>query len=190
MLNFDFRITPKSSRRAELHWLAPSADHVSWVFVDGRHIQGPMFFGTIDRTLDIPFKTDDVIKIEIHDILDFEEPMDPVFERPNTRPIIRWVSIPTAVRYKIYHKEGTGPEKVIHDEPGLEGVERNEVKSPISLEGRGGVWHFFRVEAVDQFGNESTRLLWRLFVTDVPATVDAVSVTVGSGAGLYDITLS
>ena len=190
MLNDEFTVTPKTANVADVHWSAPSVDHVSWVFVDGRHIQGPTFHGTIERKIQIPFASDDVVKIEIHDVLDFTEPVESIWTKPNTKPIIKWVSVTDSVRYRIFHAEGAGPESLIYDTPGLVGIIRNEVKSPIRLNGLGGVWHFFRVEAVDQFGNESTRAVWRFFVTDVPATVDTVTVAVGSGAGLYDITLT
>jgi hypothetical protein len=42
-----------------------------------------------------------------------------------------------------------------------------EMECPIKLEGKNGRWHSFRVEAVDQFGNESVNEIVPYFAVDL-----------------------
>ena len=190
MINTEFRITPRSATRVDVHWTAPTAGHVSWIFVNGRHRFGPMFFPTAERSVPISFNANELSLIEIHDNDDEDETISSVFVKPNTRPFIRWNSVADAVRYRIFHKEAGGSETLIWDEvPFSTGVQQ-EIISTIKLNGRGGVWHFFRVESVDEFGNESTRESWRFLVLDVPLDIVTLTVEDGSSAGLYDFTLT
>jgi hypothetical protein len=46
--------------------------------------------------------------------------------------------------------------------------ERVEVDCPRKLEGKNGRWHYFRVETVDQFGNESESEIVPYFAADLP----------------------
>jgi hypothetical protein len=43
-----------------------------------------------------------------------------------------------------------------------------EIDCPIKLEGKNGRWHSFRVESVDQFGNESVSEIIPYFAADLP----------------------
>lgn len=190
MLNENFRVTPRDAFKADLRWSAPAADWVSWVFLNGRHALGPVFADAAERVVKIPFKADDTVKIEIHDLPPSSIAPDSVHVLPNTRPLLKWNGVPDAVRYRIYHRIKDDPtETLVYDKPPLEGQDRFEIACPVKLEGRGGVWHFLRVEAVDPYGNESTRQSWTYFVMDLPPAPESLEVVEGSAPGLYDISI-
>mgnify|MGYP006297037157 CR=1 FL=1 len=190
MLNSSFRLTPKDSSRSWLSWEAPGVDWVSWVFANGRHVVGPFYAGQASRSVYIPHPSGTTVAVEIHDLPGDTEPVDPVAVMPNTRPDILWNAVPEAERYRIYHREGDGAETLIYDEPAEEGLERHRVTCPVELAGRGGVWHFFRVEAVDNYANESTREAWTYFVMDLPAPAGELVITDGSAPGLFDFEIT
>ena len=77
-----------------------------------------------------------------------------------------------------------GLEKLLDEYPARAGQTRYQVECPIELNGQGGVWHFFRVEAVDYFGNESTRHSWVIYAMAPPAP-PRLEVEDGSVPGTY-----
>lgn len=186
----NFRITPRDDLSCNLGWTSLWPDGASWVFVNGKHAVGPLVTGTAERMVKIAFALSDVARIEIHDFPDDTVRPDPIQVEPNTRPTLSWNHVTEATRYRIYHrKRGDLAETVIYDKPALQGLERCEVICPVLLDGRGGVWHFLRVEAVDEYGNESTRQSWSYFVMNLPLVPEHVSVTEGVVPGTYNITL-
>lgn len=134
----------------------------------------------------IPFGLADVICLEIHDFPDDTVVPDAIEIRPNTRPLIAWNAVPGAVRYRIYHSARGGNESLLYDRAAIAGIEHYEITCPVALDGRGGVWHFLRVEAVDRYGNESTRTCMTYFATDLPIMPQGVSVKSGSISGTYE----
>ena len=191
MLNENYRVTPKGEAKADLRWTAPDATWVSWVFLNGRHALGPIFADAAERVVKIPFAADAVVKIEIHDLPPSAIAPDSVHVLPNTRPLLKWNGVPDTVRYRIYHRKKDDPtETLVYDKPPLEGQSRFEITCPVKLTGKGGVWHFLRVEAVDVYGNESTRQSWTWFAMDLPEVPASLDVTDGSAAGLYDIAIT
>jgi len=189
MLNDNYRLTPKDDRNCDLRWTAPGATWVSWLFVNGEHLRGPVYSDQAERVVRIPLGLSDVAAIEIHDFPDDMVVPDPVEMKPNTRPMLHWNAVPDAVRYRVYHRRRGEVENLIYDRAAKEGLDRYEIICPVELEGRGGVWHFFRVEAVDEYGNESTRLAWTYFVTDLPPVPEHLSVTEGGSPGTYTFSL-
>jgi hypothetical protein len=185
MLNEDYRITPKDSKNAHVRWSAPSATDRSWIFINGSHVLGPIFIEEIERVVKIPFALADVIKIEIHDLPDGVN-TNAIEITPNVKPILIWNHVPEAVRYRIHHRESGLTESVIYDKKIVSGITRYVINCPITLNGKGGVWHFFRVEAVDQYGNESTRQTWSFFVMDTPEVPSSLTVTDGSLPGTFN----
>lgn len=186
MLNENVRITPADSANCQLAWTAPAAHWASWVFVNGRHVRGPLVTGTAERVVKVPLAADAVVSLEIHDLPSADIQVDPVAPQPNTRPTIQWLAVPDAVRYRLYHRALAQAEQRIFDGPGREGLERYEITCPIVL---GAGWHFFRVEAVSAYGQESTRQAWAYFVMDVPKVPPLLRVTAGSAGGLYNFAL-
>lgn len=190
MLNENYRITPLDDRNCNVAWTTPWPEGASWLFVNGKHARGPYVTGEAARTLKIPFALADTAKLEIHDFPDAETLAEPIEIRPNTRPFLIWNAVEEAIRYHIYHRMfGQAQETLIYNKPRIEGLERYEITCPVKLAGRGGVWHFLRVEAVDLYGNESTRQSWTYFVMDLPEAPQTVAVTEGSAPGLYTISL-
>ena len=201
MLVDNFRITPRDDLSCNLAWTSPWPDGASWVFINGKHAVGPLVTGTAERMVKISFALGNlsavpgtaqagVARIEIHDFPDDTVRPDPIQAEPNTRPLLSWNPVEEAARYRIYHrKRGDVAETVIYDKPALQGLERCEVTCPVLLDGRGGVWHFLRVEAVDEYGNESTRQSWTCFVMDLPPVPERVLVTEGVVPGTYDFHL-
>lgn len=190
MLNEDYRITPLDDANCNVAWTTQWPNGASWLFINGKHSRGPYVTGEAERMIRIPFAFSDVVKLEIHDFPDAEAPVQPVEVRPNTRPLLIWNAVDEAIRYRIYHREfGQSEETLIYDKPPIEGTILYEITCPVKLAGRGGVWHFLRVEAVDVYGNQSTRQSWTYFVMDLPLAPETVAVTEGSGPGLYTISL-
>ncbi len=186
MLNENVRITPADSANCQLTWTAPAAHWASWVFVNGRHVRGPLVTGAAERVVKVPLAADAVVSLEIHDLPSADIQVDPVAPQPNTRPTIQWLAVPDAVRYRLYHRALAQAEQRIFDGPGREGLERYEITCPIVL---GAGWHFFRVEAVSAYGQQSTRQAWAYFVMDVPDVPPLLRVTAGSADGLYNFAL-
>jgi len=183
-------ITPINNRQCNLRWTAASADVVSWIFINGEFYRGPLSFDETERSVRIPLRAEDVIALEVHDLLDDTVVPDAVEVEPNTQPTLSWNAVADAARYRIYHHAGDDDESLIYDHAAADGIEQYAVTCPIVLDGQGGVWHHFRVEAVDEYGNESTRLAWTYFAMDLPPAVERISVAAGSGAGTYTFTLT
>jgi hypothetical protein len=136
----------------------------------------------------IPFRINTIAALEIHDLPENEFP-EAINPPVNIKPTLHWNSLDSAVRYKIYHRTADGSEKKIYDAVAYV----NQITSPVELEGSGGLdncqYHFLRVEAVDCYGNESTRQSWRFFSKDLPASDVSLNISQGSSFGIFDITL-
>lgn len=187
MLNTVFKISERLQGSAFVTWTAPIATHVSWVFVNGILIAGPIFTGTTARSTTIRFSKDLNKVIEIHDFPDATITPDVVTVKQNDRPSIEWNRNAAAIKYKIFHTPDGQAEKLISTTPVIDDRERYNLKSPVRLvEG----WHFFRVESVNKFGIESTTTLWRFRAFRIPKPVAGLTVANGSGSGLFNITIS
>jgi len=189
MLTTDFQISVADAQHILLVWTAPAASSVSWVFVNGKHARGPLQFATAERSVRIALSSSARAVIEIHDMPNISDVPDPTYTIPNRRPTIIWNAVTDAARYRIYHREADSDEVLIFDKPATQGLSRYEITCPIDLGGNGAVWHSFRVESVDAYGNVSTRDAFSFLLFDLPAMPTEVTITEGSGAGLYDITL-
>jgi len=89
----------------------------------------------------------------------------------------------------VYHRtSGEAADALIYDRPADSSVDVNTLalREPLALTGRGGVWHFFRVESVDVQYNESTRAKWAYLAME-PSDGISATVAAGSGSGLFDI---
>jgi hypothetical protein len=186
MLNENVCITPADSANCQLAWSAPVGDWASWVFINGRHVRGPLITGAVERLVKVPLAADDIVALEVHDLPDAATNVDPIAPQPNTRPTIQWLAVADAVRYRLYHRAYGSAEDRIFDGPAREGLDRYEITCPVTL---GAGWHFFRVEAVSAYGQESTRQAWAYFVMDVPDVPPVLRVTAGSADGLYNFAL-
>ena len=190
MLNTELRIAQVDSKHVKVDWETPWPDGASWVFVNGKRIAGPHVTGTAERTMRVPLADGLTGAFEVHDFEETDADVDPIEAEPNSRPLLGWRDVPEAVRFRIYHKERNDAEEtLIYDRARRPDQEKHHILCPIALSGRGGKWHLLRVEAVDEFGNESTRESWAYFVSE-PAAEPGVSVVEGSGSGLYTVTVT
>ena len=189
MLNDNYRLTQLDSRRCRLHWTAPNADDVSWVFANGSKVAGPLIVDAAERSVRIRFAADEVLSLEIHDVPQDQLPAVATQIEPDTQPLLIWTSLAEAVRYRIYHRTVGTNEHCIYNRPASNNGDLCQLQCPILLSGTGGVWHFLRVESMDQYGNESTRQSWRFYATDVPEAPSGLSVVEGAIPGTFTFTI-
>jgi len=185
MLNEHVNLIADGARQSLLSWTSADAALESWVFVNGVKLYGPLLLDTLERfvngvklygpllldtlerSVPVPLATGECLSVEVHDMPP-EEIATPVFETPTTTPTLQWNPLPGAQRYRLYHREG----------------------NPVELNGSGGVWHFLRVEAVDEYGNESTRRAWRCFAVEPPGLPSRIEIADGTSPGLFEITVN
>ncbi len=169
MLAKNVLIRPQGSGRITISWTSDSPEVLSWIFINGVFAVGPFMAETTDRAATLPVPTEKTFVVEVHDFEEIEEIPLPIEQKPLVMPQISWNCVETATAYRIYHTIfDTGSIESLMLETLPMGVERMEIDCPIKLEGRGGRWHSFRVESVDQFGNESENEVVPHFAVDLP----------------------
>jgi len=172
MLNELFSITPNGDTSI-LTWSSATADLVSFVSIDSGSVAIEYIPGTTERSLTIPLPIDRTGKIEIHDLGASESFGGAIVANPNTRPLLYWDGVDVAESYRIYAND-----VLISTIPVLFPEDRYTVIYPNLLE-RG--WQSLRIEAVDQYGEESTRASWEYYVLDLPDPKEVTGVTGSSG---------
>jgi len=158
------------------------------IFKDGVLFQGPFLDADSSRSLSVPWTLDDPITWEIH-----EENDDGSFSSevifPDLRPNLQWKSVDDSIFYNIYHKEGSGgTEAKLQTVPPNTDTDIQEFQVQQALNGVGGVWHFFRVESVDEEFAESISQTFAVFVRDQPIKPSDIVVT--GAAGVFTVTLT
>jgi hypothetical protein len=190
MLNEHTGLIADGTRRSLLVWTVQDPALESWVFVNGVRLYGPLLLDTLERSVPVPLGTGECLAVEVHDSAP-EEIATPVFETPTTTPAIQWNPLPGAQRYRLYHREGNGSERRVFDRPATDFRDVPiRIDAPFELNGVGGVWHFLRVEAVDGYGNESTRCAWRCFAFEPPRLPSQIQIADGTSPGLFTITIN
>ncbi len=161
-------VRPLGNGHISLNWRSATENVWSWIFVNGKLAFGPYMAETKNRSVTIPIPTDGTFLVEVHDFEDETVP-DSIVQKPLVKPRIGWNCVDNAAAYRIYHTIfDTGSiEPLLLQVPPI-GMERMEIDCPVSLEGRNGRWHSFRVETVDQFGNESENEVVLHFAVDLP----------------------
>lgn len=152
-----------------ISWMSESDTVWSWIFINGKRSVGPYMAETKKRSISIPLATTETFLVEVHDFDDGETVPDSIEQHPLIKPTIAWNCVETAVAYHVYHTIfDTGSiESLLLEVPPV-GMDRMEIDCPKNLEGRYGRWHSFRVETVDQFGNESENEVVPYFAIDLP----------------------
>ena len=200
MLNESFRLAAGATHgTVGVSWIAPDADWVSWLFVNGRMAVEAFNPGTAERNIDVPLAAGALAVIEVHDFDPDDLPELPtaisIQPATYTRPTINFSAVPGAARYRLYHRPEGGTETRVWDAAANpEDGEWISLECPVDLEGRSnapghvGGWHFFRVEAVSAYGVESLAQAWAWRALDVPS-VPRVSVAPGSLPGIWTFTV-
>jgi len=170
-----------------LNWTGDVTKNIR-IFKDGILFLGPFLDADSSRSLSVPWPLNDPISWEVH-----EENSDGSFSSsvifPDLRPNLQWKTIPNAIFYNIFHKEGDGgTEEKLETVPPVTDSDIQEFQTRQALNGVGGVWHFFRVEAVDEDNAESISLDFPVFIRDQP--VQPSDISVAGGAGTFTITLT
>ena len=169
MLLENILIRPQPEGYITISWTSDSADMLSWIFINGVLAVGPFMAETTDRSVTLPVPTEKTFVVEVHDFSDSETVPTAIAQKPLVKPQIAWNSVETATAYHIYHTIfDTGSIESLLLEVPASGVERMEIDCPTTLEGRNGRWHSFRVETVDQFGNESENHVIAYDAYDLP----------------------
>lgn len=193
----DFTVSKNTVQLARINWDAVSTD-LSWFYKDGLFDSGPIYPDAFDdpekRDVEADLVSGRTLQPEIHDLEDdFTRSFDgdlietsSIYARPNSKPFIYWSPVTDAAKYKIYHQK-EGEAETLIDTIYPYDADLQEYQIIDALDGSFGKWHFFRVEVVDIYGNESSRALWRFWVYDLPDAISNLTVSNGSGSGLFDI---
>jgi hypothetical protein len=167
--------------------------------VNGKLLAGPYMADTKERSVSVPISTEGTFVVEVHDFEDETVP-NAISETPLVRPQIAWNSVENAAAYRVYLETGDGrpeaggsitslvTEIPARYAPQLSGLmspaSRLSIDCPVKLEGRNGRWHSFRVESVDQFGNESENEVTKYFAADLLPSPE-LSISRDTMTGLY-----
>jgi hypothetical protein len=179
-------IRPEGTGSVCISWTSDDETARSWIFMNGKLAVGPFMAGTKERSIVLPVPTDNTFKIEVHDYYGNGTTPNPLEESPFVKPVIAWNGVESAVCYRIYHTLfDTGSiETLLLQVPPLS-MDRLEIDCPKKLEGKNGRWHSFRVETVDQFGNESENHRLAYFAADLP-TPPKLSISRNTTTGLLN----
>lgn len=184
MLIEDFavkRVTPHTLR---VSWTAPDDTGIGYVYVDGA-LAASDVTGDTERSATVPIGAD-VVAISVHHL---EEGIEPTVQhvRPGTRPTLHWCGVSDAYRYRVYHT-APGEDEVCIIDMRADGRDGYSVRCPIELDGTGGKWHQFRVEAIDESGNESSTTAFKFWAYGLPVLPSEIAVS--GTAGNMTITIT
>ena len=169
MLVDNVLVRPQGLNQVVISWTSENENAISWIFINGQFAFGPFMAEVRERSVELTVPQDVTCKIDVHDFIGSDEVPASIEEPPLVTPTIAWNKVEAATFYRVYHTifdTGTIESKLI-DIPAT-AMERIEIDCPIKLEGKGGRWHSFRVESVDQFGNESINEVVPHFAVDLP----------------------
>jgi hypothetical protein len=179
--------------RVMVSWTTAHPAWPAWLFVDGVFCYGPMFFDatTIERSVPVRVYDARAIVVEVHETPTADMIVQPCVEPRRNLPTISWNAIDPQgqTTYRIHHKPPGGDDSVLFEgRVPADALNICHIRSPIALGGVDGQWHCLRVECLDAFGRESQREAWLEWAAE-PSPVPELSITAGSAAGLYTLTL-
>lgn len=191
MIVTNLQIAPYTPERVTVSWTTSQTTYTPWVFVDGILQDEEVSLNGTTRSVIVEWAYDESHSIEVQELPSTITEVTPVTPPALIQPTITWNATTDAELYRIYHREtASGTDTLIYEDsvtPDSFNICR--VTCPIELDGRGGTWQFFRVEAVDLYGNESTRVSWLYWAAE-PDDVVTLAITEGTEAGKYDLTLT
>ena len=164
-------VEAKGNNTSEAGWTGDG-----FASVDGILRAGPETDGA-----DLPFAPDRVMPLEVHDA-----DVPQYHMTPETHPRIRWRTVSTAAKYRIYHQAPAASTlSLIYEAVHQDEMDPYSVCSPVAC---GEGWHAFEVRAVDSSNNESTVTTWYIYVFDLPELPSDMEIS-GTG-GSFTITLT
>ena len=174
----DLTIEQANPGEVRISWTASAATKANWLYVDGVPLADNYVEDTAARSVLAEWAAGETRHIELHEGT-AGDPVGPTVEEVNDLPRVYWTNLAAAEEYRIY-VDDVRVEVVPQDTEVL----RFGIMCPRFLESG---WNHLRVEAVDEYGQESTRLNWHYFVfTPLPAPTD-IAV---SGTGPYTLTIT
>ena len=149
-----------------------------WVYVDGVKASSTPVVGTTESYVKTKLGNARTAAI---DVVNSDIEPGAVDEIPNYLPVINWKRATSAYRYYVYI-DGTLVRTLVAD--ATKYVNKWQTTQYLS-----DGWHYLRVVAADKAGNEEdSKTKWfRVWAPGAP--VSDITVTNGSGSGLYDITI-
>ena len=167
----DFTLRTKNETQCVVSWMSESEVRQSWIFINGKFVIGPFMPMTKERSITIPFKQGTTAVIEIHEFDEIDMIPNSCEEMPQTKPLLSWNPVEEAAKYRVYHGDfATGDEAMISEVNARPGIDRMEINSPVTLDGKNGHWYWFHVESLDKYNNESvnTGELVKYHASDMP----------------------
>lgn len=176
-------ISALDKNTARIEWTGDSALR-SWVAIDGEWVAQALRHNGTAKAADIPLPTATPRALDLVECGTDETPT-PISMRPELRPLVWFDGQPSAASYRVYCQEAGSAERQMA-EIGESGADRYAARPAQNLNGENGVWHSFRVTAVDAFGAEETTETKQLYIMDVPPAPNIVEATIINGnAWLY-----
>jgi hypothetical protein len=183
-------IRPQGTREVSISWTSQTNDARSFVFINSKLVVGAYRAETINRSIVLPVPTDKTYTIEVHDVTDDETIPYSFEEPPLVQPHLSWNAAENAVAYKIYHTIfDTGSIESLLVTIPARSTGRIEIDCPVTLEGKNGRWHYFRIETIDQYGNESVNEIVPFFAVDLP-TVPNMTISRNIETGLFSFRIT
>jgi hypothetical protein len=193
MIVTNLQIAPDRPGLAVISWTTANPEWYAWVFIDGTTTIGPLFgaAGETSRSVQVAWLTGESHVIEIQELPSLDLLAEPLTISPSTQPIITWTASEDAETYRLYWRDDPDGDDTLLYDGQVTADDRGicRLTCPTVLDGKGGKHHFFRVEAVDVYGNESTRASWTYWAAE-PDDPGMITLAAGSAAGLYDISLT
>lgn len=175
-------VTPNVIR---CEWDATDLNKTCWFYRNGELIDKIKNTNTLSRSVEFSIEQNTSSVIEIHEVSDGENVRSINIARSSYE--VHWYRVEDAAYYLIYHSVEDGGEIL------LQRINQNPEDeyyfwTTPPLKWIDGVWHHFRVEAVNIWEKRSTTKAWHYFVYGMPSQPSDVSIT-GTG-GLFKVELT
>jgi hypothetical protein len=187
------RLIPDAPGSVLITWPSTHSDWPAWIVIDGAVVAGPLVeeAGVTTRSIPVAMLSTETHAIEVHELPSLDIAPNAIGCMPTTTPNISWTA-PTGIDfYRVYHRTTVDGDdtRIFSDQVPTDEYGLCEILCPVELAGQGGAYNFLRVESVDEYDQESTRLSW-VYWACAPDDPLPITIEAGTEAGTYDITLT
>ena len=175
--SIDFAVTRLDKNYIRIAWDNTLSD-TDWVYVNGQKVSSTPVVGDTSSYVKVKQGNTRTAEIQVTNS-DIEAVAHGVI--PNYLPVITWKSGTSAYRYYIYIDN-----VLVRTSVAVSSRYLNKWQTTQHLSDG---WHYLRVVAADKAGNTENSLVKWFRVWTPGAPVTTLSVSDGSGPGLYDIDL-